>query len=363
MNVPAERVRAQIAAILAGWGMREDLARITIEAMLDTDLSGVDSHGIAMLTDYETSRAKGKLKLNAEPTIVRENPVTALVDAGAGLGHPAAARGMEIAIAKAKVMSVGVVSVFNSHHFGAAGHYARMALPHGLIGLVASATRSINTVPTRGTIPVLGTNPIAFAAPTRRNQPFVLDMATSTSAANKVRVYEFKGKPLPPGWVLDGTGTPVTDAKAATDTLFRRAENKGGGLTPLGGTAEMSSHKGYGLAMMVHVLGGVLSGASFSPLRVKTQKTEDPDNLGHFFMALDPKAFRPDGEFEDDLDEVIDVLHATPPIDPALPVLVAGDPEVASRAQRLREGIPIPDSLAEKLRGICERCGAPFLLA
>ena len=86
MNVPAERVRAQIAAILSGWGMREDLAQITIEAMLDTDLSGVDSHGIAMLTDYETSRAKGKLNLNAEPTIVRENPVTALVDAGAGCG-------------------------------------------------------------------------------------------------------------------------------------------------------------------------------------------------------------------------------------------------------------------------------------
>jgi LDH2 family malate/lactate/ureidoglycolate dehydrogenase len=188
-------------------------------------------------------------------------------------------------------------------------------------------------------------------------------MATSTSAANKVRVYELKGKPLPPGWVLDGAGTPVTDATAATDTLFKRAANKGGGLTPLGGTAEMSSHKGYGLAMMVHILGGVLSGASFSPLRVKTQKPSDPDNLGHFFMALDPRAFRPDGAFEDDLDEVIDVLHATPPLDPALPVLVAGDPETAAREQRLRAGIPIPDSLADKLRGVCERCGAPFVLA
>jgi LDH2 family malate/lactate/ureidoglycolate dehydrogenase len=362
MNVPAECVRTQIAAILAAWGMRDDLARTTTEAMVQTDLSGVDSHGIAMLTDYEASRAKGKLNLNAEPTIVRENLVTALVDAGAGLGHPAAARGMEIAIAKAKSMSVGVVSVFNSHHFGAAGHYARMAARHGFIGLVASATRSINTVPTRGTVPLLGTNPIAFAAPARRNRPFVLDMATSTSAANKVRVYALKGKPLPAGWVLDGAGTPVTDAKAATDTLFGRAANKGGGLTPLGGTAEMSSHKGYGLAMMVHILGGVLSGASFSPLRVRTQRPSDPDNLGHFFMALDPKAFRPDGAFEDDLDDVIDVLHGTPPIDPALPVLVAGDPEEEARELRMRVGIPIPDALAEELRGVCERCGAPYVL-
>jgi len=362
MNVPAERVRAQIAAILAAWGMSEDLARITTDAMVETDLSGVDSHGISMLTDYESSRGKGKLNLNAQPKVVRESPVTALIDAGAGLGHPAAARGMELAIAKAHAMGVGVVSVFNSHHFGAAGTYATMAARQGLIGLVTSATRTIGTVPTRGAVPMLGTNPIAFAAPAQRNRPFVLDMATSTVAANKVKVYELNGKPLPPGWVLDAGGTPVIDATAAMDTLYKRGPNKGGGLAPLGGTAEMSSYKGYGLAMMVHILGGTLSGASFSPIRVKTQKPSDPDNLGHFFLALDPKMFRPEGEFESDLDDVIDELHRTPPADPDLPVLVAGDPEAAAREQRLREGIPIPASLAEKIRGVCERSGAAFLL-
>jgi LDH2 family malate/lactate/ureidoglycolate dehydrogenase len=363
VNIPVERVRAQIAAILAAWGMSEDLARITTDTMVETDLAGVDSHGISMLTDYETSRAKGKLNLNAQPKIVRETPVTALMDAGAGLGHPAAARGMALAIAKARAMGVGVVSVFNSHHFGAAGTYAAMAARQGLIGMVTSATRSINTVPTRGTVPVLGTNPIAFAAPARRNRPFLLDMATATSAANKVGVYELNGRPLPPGWVLNAKGEPVTDAKAAMDTLFKRGPNPGGGLTPLGGTAEMSSYKGYGLAMMAHILGGTLSGASFSPVRVKTQKPSDPDNIGHFLLALDPKVFRPEGAFEDDLDQVIDELHATPPVDPALPVLVAGDPEAAARAKRLREGIPMPDSLIAKLRGVCERCGAAFLLS
>src|SRR5260221_5999068 len=114
----------------------------------------------------------------------------------------------------------------------------------------------------------------------------------------------------------------------------------------------MSSHKGYGLALMVHILGGALSGASFTPIRLKTQKPGDPDRLGHFFMAIDPKAFRPDGAFEDDLDAVIDVLHATQPVDPALPVLVPGDPERASRERRLRDGIPIPASLLEKIREI-----------
>jgi LDH2 family malate/lactate/ureidoglycolate dehydrogenase len=114
--------------------------------------------------------------------------------------------------------------------------------------------------------------------------------------------------------------------------------------------------------MMAHILGGALSGASFSPIRVRTQQPQDPDNIGHFFMALDPKAFRPDGAFEDDLDAVIDVLHQTRPIDPAKPVLVAGDPEAAARAERLRDGIPIPAALADKLRAIAARCGVPYVL-
>jgi LDH2 family malate/lactate/ureidoglycolate dehydrogenase len=112
----------------------------------------------------------------------------------------------------------------------------------------------------------------------------------------------------------------------------------------------------------VHILGGTLSGASFSPIRVKTQQPSDPDRLGHFFLAIDPKLFRPEGAFEDDLDAVIDVLHATPPIDPAQPVLVPGDPEAAARERRLREGIPLPATLLEKLRGVCERSGVAFIL-
>jgi len=310
--------------------------------------------------DYESSKTKGKLNLKARPHAVKETPVSALIDADAGLGHPAAVMGMKLAIEKAKAMGVGVVSVFNSHHFGAAGYYAALASKQGLVGMVTSATRSIAVVPTRAAVPVLGTNPIAFAAPARRNRPFLLDMATSSVANNKIKVYELNGKKLPPGWVLDEHGTPVTDPAAALKIIYE--QKGGGGQTPLGGTAEMSSHKGYGLALMVHILGGTLSGASFSPIRVKTQKPSDPDRLGHFFLAIDPTVFRPEGAFEDDLDGVIDVLHATPPIDPAQPVLVPGDPEAASRERRLREGIPLPASLLEKLRGVCERSGVAFIL-
>ena len=353
-------VRGQIVSILGSWGMDPELVRTTAEVMVETDLAGVDSHGVSMLMDYENSKSKGKLNLKARPHVVKETAVTALVDADAGLGHPAAVMGMKLAIAKAKAMSVGVVSVFNSHHFSATGYYAALASKEGLVGMVTSATRSIAVVPTRAAVPVLGTNPIAFAAPAKRNRNFLLDMATSTVANNKIKVYDLNAKKLPPGWVLDGQGKPVTDPAEAMDIVYSR--KSGGGQTPVGGTPEMSSHKGYGLALMVHILGGTLSGASFSPIRVKTQKPSEPDRLGHFFLAIDPKAFRPDGAFEEDLDAVIDVLHGTAPVDPAQPVLVPGDPETASRERRLREGIPLPAPLLEKLRAICERSGVAFIL-
>jgi LDH2 family malate/lactate/ureidoglycolate dehydrogenase len=131
----------------------------------------------------------------------------------------------------------------------------------------------------------------------------------------------------------------------------------------LGGIAEMGSHKGYGLSVMVQILASTLSGGSFSPIRKKTQKGSDPDNIGHFFMAIDPKAFRPEGAFEDDLDALIDELHQTRSADPEEPVLVAGDPEALQREKRLQEGIPVPQTVVDKICAVCQRCGAPFVLA
>jgi LDH2 family malate/lactate/ureidoglycolate dehydrogenase len=357
----AEKVREQISALLAGWGMEADIVRVTADVMVETDLAGVDSHGVSMLMDYEDFKQRGKLNVKARPEVVKQTAVTGSIDAGAGLGHPAAVMGMELAMRKAQEAGVGVVTVFNSHHFGAAGYYAAMASRAGLIGMVTSCTRSIAMLPTRAAVPVLGTNPIAFAAPTKRNAPFLLDMATTSVANNKLKVYDLNGKQLPAGWVLDASGEPVRDAKRAME-IVRSGGKSGGGQTPLGGTAEMSSHKGYGLALMGHILGGTLSGGSFSPIRNKKQGPGDPDRLGHFFLAIDPKAFRPEGAFEADLDDAIDVLHAARPVDPALPVLVPGDPERAARADRLANGIPMPESLLQKIEQVCARSGVPFLL-
>jgi LDH2 family malate/lactate/ureidoglycolate dehydrogenase len=359
MNVSADCIRQQISVLLTAWGLDPEGVRVTAEVMVETDLAGIDSHGISMLMQYDDLRRRGQLRVGAAPRLVRENAVTALIDADTGLGHPAAVQGMRLAITKAQAAGIGAVAVINSAHFGAAGYYAALAAQQGLIGLAMSTTRMVGVLPTRASAPVLGTNPIAFAAPAGRHRPFLLDMSTSTAAINKVKVYDLKGLPLPSGWALDESGRPIVDSAVAMNYLFHRGV---GGMTALGATEEMGSHKGYGLAMMVQILAGTLGGASFSPLRNRTQKPGEPDNIGHFFLALDPDSFRAPGEFESDLDAAIDVLHATPACDPALPVLVAGDPEASARERRQREGVPIPPALAEKIRALCARCGVPYLL-
>jgi LDH2 family malate/lactate/ureidoglycolate dehydrogenase len=266
---------------------------------------------------------------------------------------------MGLAADKALATGIGAVGARNSHHFGAAGHYARLAAARGVVALITSSARTVLMVPTRGTLPLLGSNPIAFAAPARRNKPFVLDMATTTVAANKVKVHELNGKPVPEGWVVDERGAPVTDAAVAMDVIFRRP---GGGLTPLGGAEATGGHKGYGLAIMVQILSATLTGAAFAPIRGRMRQAGDPDDIGHFFLALDPRAFRPEGGFEDDLDAMVEALRAAPPADPGRPVLVPGDPEEAERERRQREGIPIPPALDRHIRDICGRCGAAYVL-
>jgi LDH2 family malate/lactate/ureidoglycolate dehydrogenase len=355
VRVPAATLEAQTRAVLLAWGLPADCAETAASAMVHADLAGIESHGISMLPMYEQLRNRGDLVPAARPTTVRDAAVTAVIDAGGGLGHPAAVAAMRLAVEKAQVHGVGVVSVRNSHHFGAAGQYAALAAERGLIGLVTTSARSLSVVPTRGAVSRLGTNPIAFAAPARRNRPFLLDMSTSTVAVNKIKVYGYHDQPLPAGWVLDGEGSAVQDPHEA----FTLVQTPGpGGLTPLGGTPELSSHKGYGLAMMVQILSATLCGAAFSAAGGEGE----PVDIGHFFLALDPAAFREDGGFEDDLDHALDLLRATPPADPERPVLVPGDPETAAREERLRDGVPLTEVLTGQLREICARAGTPFLL-
>jgi LDH2 family malate/lactate/ureidoglycolate dehydrogenase len=359
MLVPAKAIREQLVSVFRAWGMSDAHADTTAEMMVETDLRGVDSHGISMLPSYDKEFRAGRLNMRPVFKTVREMPAIALLDADRSLGHPVSVHAMNLAVDKCLKAGVAVVAVYNSHHFGAAGCYSRIAADRGVIGMVTASTRGVTMVPTFGAEPVMGTNPLAFAAPTKKNSPFELDMATTTVAAGKVKVYKLNHKPLPQGWVVDGSGKAVTEPEDAFHYVFDKPE---GGITPLGGAREVGGHKGYGLAVMVHILGGVLAGASFSPIRNKTQKPSDPHNIGHFFMAIDPKAFRGEGEFEADLDQVIDVLHGAKRADPSQPVLVAGDPEMATRAERLKNGVPVPDDLMMQLRDVAKTASVPFVL-
>jgi LDH2 family malate/lactate/ureidoglycolate dehydrogenase len=265
-----------------------------------------------------------------------------------------------MAIAKCRGNGVAAVGVRNSHHFGAAGHYARMAAEAGVVGIATSSSRYVSVVPTRGAEPILGTNPIAIGAPAAANPPVVLDMATSVAAINKVRMHALRGEPIPAGWVVDGSGESLVDATLALDQIRERPD---GGLTPLGGVDERTGgHKGYGLALFAQILGGTLTGSSFSPVRNARVGPNAPDDIGHMFIALDPSWFRDPGAFESDVDAIVDTLHGSRPADPDRPVLVAGDPERATREERLRLGIPLPGTLCTAIRELADAAGSPFLL-
>jgi LDH2 family malate/lactate/ureidoglycolate dehydrogenase len=352
-RIPAERLHRQVASILRAWGMPPEQVDVTARKMLEADLRGVDSHGVYMLPLYDELRRDGKLEAAAKVNVVRESPVTALIDGGGGLGHYPSHLAMTIAIDKCRATGVGLTAVRNSTHYGAAGVYALMAVEHGFMGLSTTAVFRPGVVPTFGAQAMLGTNPIAFAAPAKRNAPFCLDMATSTVAVGKLNLALLHGTSIPEGWATDDHGRPVTDPKIGLK--YRN-------LTPLGGIPAMSSHKGYGLGAMVEILSTLLPGAYYAPTRAHRHPNAPHHNVGHFFMALDPKVFRDAGEFETDLDDLIDALHAAPRADPAQPVLVAGEPEERAYADRRRNGIPIPSGLARIVRDIAAACGAEFLL-
>lgn len=342
-------IREQCVAILRAWGFPEEPARTAAEVMADTDAAGIDSHGLSMFINYERLFHGGKLNPAAVPTVVREHGCTALLDGQHGLGHPAAVTGMRLAIDKASTTGMGAVSVFNSNHFGAAGYYAALAARSGYVGMVTTSARTTAVVPTGGAEPRLSTNPLAFAAPARRHEPFLLDMSTSTVPINKIKMYDMRGESLPAGWFVDASGDAVTDAGVALRAAW---EGLGGGLTPVG------EHKGYGLSVMVQLLSSALSGGGLSLRR----DDAGPDNIGHFLLVIDPAAFRPGDEFLDDVDEVIDAMHATPPACEDGEVLVAGEPEARARAWHAEHGITVSKTLLETLAGICERTGAPLVL-
>ncbi|HET8576236.1 MAG TPA: Ldh family oxidoreductase, partial [Methylomirabilota bacterium] len=335
--VTAPRLTEFLVSVLMALKMSPRNAALTADLMVRTDLRGVDSHGIGMLPKYVEWTRAGFVQPWAEPVVVRDESATALVDGQRGLGHPASAMAMELAITKATRYGVGIVAVRNSNHFGACANYSMMALEHGMIGLAFTNSPFVAMVPTFGKKPMMGTNPLSLAAPAGSHAPFVLDMATSTVAVGKLTIASRWNKPIPHGWGLDEAGAPTTDAKAVLASRL---------LSPLGGSRELGGHKGYGLGVLVDIVSGVLSGAVYGNLLDRAGLREKRhSNTGHCFAAIDIKRFRPLDEFLAAMDDMLGALNATPRADGQERVYTAGEPEAETEALRRRHGIPLAPAL------------------
>ena len=318
------------------------------------DLRGVDSHGVARLPRYVTGLKERSIQPADESRVIKETKATALIDAGQSLGQVAGYRAMEVAIRKARDTAVGVVAVRNSNHYGIAGYYAMMALEHDLIGVSMTNSAPL-VVPTFGRTAALGTNPISVAAPASKEKPFVLDMATSVVPRGKIEVLDRAGTPMPLGWAVDKTGRGSNDPKSVLDAMAMRL---GGGLLPLGGEGEdHSGHKGYGLALLVDVMSGVLSGAATG---LQSYADERKPDVGHFFMALDPAAFRPIDEFKRDMDRLARELKTSPKTDGQARIYVHGEKSFERTDRHRREGIPLGPKVVENLRKIGAELGVAW---
>jgi L-2-hydroxycarboxylate dehydrogenase (NAD+) len=360
-RVWAEPLKGFCVQVFQKLGVLEEDARITADVLVAADLRGVDSHGVARLRRYVNGLRDGMMVARPKVQVVTETPVTALIDAGAGLGQPASYRAMDTAIQKAMEYGAGFVTVRNSNHYGIAGYYAMMALEHDCIGI--SMTNSAALVaPTFGRDAMLGTNPIAVAVPAGKEHPFVLDMATSTVPRGKLEVYNRLEKPIPLGWATDETGTPTDDPGRVLENMKQGA---GGGLLPLGGAGElMSGHKGYGLGLWVDIFCAVLSGAAYAD--TVYPKTPDgkplPSKIGHFFGAWRVDGFRPVDEFTLAMDDLQRRLKDAAKAAGERRIYVHGEKEYEEAERRSRDGIPLNPKVAVDLKKIGDEVGVQYSL-
>ncbi len=353
MMVSWDAHRRQIESILTAWGVSLRDAAQVADVLAWADLRGIESHGIAMLIVYDGWRSQGRLNLRGRPRVERATPVSALVDGDGGFGHVVGIFAMTIAIEKARANGMAAIAVRNSSHYGALGYFVEQAADVGLVAVTTSTTAGVRVAPTGGMEVKLGTDPLAFGAPGEPDKPFLLDMATTTTAFGKIRNKAREGLPVPPGWVLTAEGLPSTDPLDAVE--------RGGFMTSLGGTEECGNYKGYGLSVMVNILASCLSGATLVTDPMHGRKPQSLD-LGHFFLVLDPDMFRQKGAFARDVAGLCQALRATKPRLRDRPVLVAGDPERLMAGSRSDTGIAIPRVTRRKLQEIAAAAGAEWLL-
>jgi ureidoglycolate dehydrogenase (NAD+) len=304
--------------------VRYDVAARVADGLVLASHRGVDSHGVRLLPHYIRGLKAGRINPNPEFRFDHRAAATGQLDGDHTFGHAAGAEGMKHAMELARNSGMGAVAVSNSSHFGAAAYFSLMAAKDGLIGL--SFTHADSLMQSHGSRRAFfGTNPICFAAPCMDDNPFCLDMATTTATWNKVLREGADGHELPEEWGADADGIPTTDPKLITM------------LNPMGG------YKGFGLGMMVDVLCSLLTGMPYGRdiTRMYDDPIEERRNLGHFFMAFNIAGFTDPEEFKQRMQLMMDEVRAEPPQIDASPVQVAGDPENAAYRERSKNGIPL----------------------
>src|SRR6266446_2669519 len=347
VHVSEAALRKTVTQIFEKLGLTPEDAAEGADVLTMTDLRGVETHGVSnMLRAYVRDYKAGKLDPKPGWRVVRESPGTAVIDAERRLGVIVGPKAMRLAMDKARNVGVGVVNVYNSGHFGAIGHYAMQAAQHDMVGVCFTAA-GLAVVPTFASKPMLGTNPIAIAAPARHEAPMLFDAATSAIAGNKIRLAMRIGSPLLPGWVTDKDGEPIMEEKPVfnRDDFFQ---------APLGGTREQGSHKGYGFAMMAEVLSTFLAGALPTMLNPASGSKNQ-------FAAYDIRAFTDLDRFKDTMDEMLRTLRTAAPAPGQERVLYPGLSEAEEVEHRRAHGIPLHREVIEWFGECTGEMGLPPL--
>jgi len=323
-------------------GMLPRHARITAEVLVTTDTWGVYTHGTKQLRMLLKNFRDGRMDPKAAPELVSEGPGWAIYDGHHAMSMVSSFKAMETAVAKAKETGIGYVGVRNSGHFGAAGYYANMAARQDMIGLSMCNVDPGVTVPGARSA-VLGTNPIAYAVPADQEKPVFLDIATSVVAASKIYAARALKKPIPNNWLIDKDGLPTTDPT---------------GYPRVGALMPMAGHKGYGIALLVEILTGLLTGGEFA--RGVTSWLLDlpePVNQAHAFIAIDIGAIMPIDQFKGRMDRLIREIREAPKAKGSERIYLPGEMEWENRDESLAEGLQLPDDVIANLTGLAEDYG------
>ena len=346
VKVSESALRKTVQEIFAKTGLSKEDSQNGAEVLVTADLRGVESHGVSnMLRIYVQLFEQGDLNKTPNLTVIKETTGTATIDADRALGIMAGVPAMERAISKARNVGVGIVTMFNSGHMGAVGHFSMMAAQQDMVGM-CSVAAGTGILPTFGAEPKLGTNPISIASPSNLEAPILFDAATSAVAGNKLRLAARVDATLLPGWVASSDGSPIMEE---TKIVNRDDYHQ----LPLGGSREQGSHKGYGFGLMVEILGSLLSGDDPGMLRDTPSWT--PSRT--YFAAYNVEAFTDVNVYKKNMDDMLSTLKNTPPAPGHERVLYPGLSESEEMAKRKETGIPLHKEVIEWFSSTTKRLG------